>query len=84
MVNLKNAFSVKPLPKTKLGNAGYDNARENIDPHIRTKVVSSREIVTGDHGLAAKDMVINVCYGTGDPPAASTTTEGTLFLKYAA
>jgi len=37
-----------------------------------------------DHGTAATDMLVNVCYGTGDPPAANTTTEGTLFIKYTA
>jgi hypothetical protein len=37
-----------------------------------------------DHGTASTDQVINVCYGTGDPPTASTTTEGALFIKYTA
>jgi len=40
--------------------------------------------VAADHGAAATDQIINVCYGTGDPPAANTTTEGTLFIKYTA
>lgn len=38
--------------------------------------------VADDHGAAATDMVVNVCYGVGAPPAAATTTEGALFLKY--
>ena len=38
--------------------------------------------VAADHGPAATDMVINVCYGTGDPPAANTTTEGAVYIKY--
>ena len=37
-----------------------------------------------DHGSAATDSIINVCYGTGNPPAANTTTIGTLFVKYTA
>lgn len=38
-----------------------------------------------DHGAAATDEVVNVCYGTSDtPPTASTTTEGTLYIQYAA
>jgi hypothetical protein len=41
-------------------------------------------VVVGDHGTASTDQVVNVCYGTGDPPTASTTTEGTIFLKYTA
>ena len=40
--------------------------------------------VAGDHGSAATDQIVNVCYGTGDPPSAATTTEGTLFIKYTA
>ena len=30
--------------KVSIGQAGYDNSRENIDPHIKTKVVSTKEI----------------------------------------
>lgn len=37
-----------------------------------------------DHGTAATDQIVNVCYGTGDPPTASTTTEGTIYVKYTA
>lgn len=40
--------------------------------------------VAADHGAAATDQVINICYGTGEPPDADTTTEGTLFVKYVA
>jgi len=40
--------------------------------------------VAADHGTAATDQVINVCYGTGEPPTANTTTIGTLFVKYTA
>jgi len=44
----------------------------------------SAAIEAADHGAAATDQVVNVCYGTGDPPAANTTTEGTLYIKYTA
>lgn len=37
-----------------------------------------------DHGSAATDMLVNVCYGTGSPPTATTTTIGALFIKYTA
>lgn len=40
--------------------------------------------VAADHGTAATDQVVNVCYGTGSPPTANTTTIGTLFIKYTA
>ena len=35
-----------------------------------------------DHGTAATDMLVNVCYGTGAAPTASTTTEGAIYLTY--
>jgi len=41
-------------------------------------------IIADDHGAAATDQVVNVCYGTGDPPAAGTVTEGALYIKYVA
>lgn len=38
-----------------------------------------------DHGPAATDEVVNVCYGTSaTPPTASTTTIGTLYIQYTA
>lgn len=37
-----------------------------------------------DHGAAATDMLVNVCYGTGAAPAANTTTIGALYIKYVA
>lgn len=37
-----------------------------------------------DHGAAATDMLVNVCYGTGAAPAANTTTIGALYIKYIA
>ena len=38
-----------------------------------------------DHGAAATDMVINVCYGTSaTPPTATDTTIGTLYIQYTA
>ena len=40
--------------------------------------------VAADHGTAATDEIVNVSYGTGDPPAANTTTIGSLFVKYTA
>jgi hypothetical protein len=161
---------VRPTPR---GGEGYDNVREVIDPHVRTKVIDTQEIIQGgvsydlagmgggharqhainaaadhtgygdsvtksvgiaagtvaagdhnhtgvyapvlgaddnyvtdvekaalhvsgadvvlgvdcvaqDHGTAATDTIINVCYGTGAEPAANTTTEGTIYIKYTA
>jgi hypothetical protein len=47
-------------------------------------VNASGAITARDHGTAATDEVVNVCYGTGSPPAASSTTIGALFIKYVA
>jgi len=56
MVNLRSvskAFAGKPTQKaTQKGNAGFDNARENIDPHIKTKVVSTKELTLSDGSAA--------------------------------
>jgi hypothetical protein len=30
---------------TNAGDPGYDNVRENIDPHVRTKVIDTKEII---------------------------------------
>jgi len=40
--------------------------------------------VAADHGTAATDQIVNVCYGTGAAPTASTTTEGSLYIQYTA
>lgn len=41
-------------------------------------------VTARDHGAAAVDEIVNVCYGTGSPPVANTTTIGTLWIKYTA
>ncbi len=43
-----------------------------------------KQINARDHGTGSTDEVVNVAYGTGSPPAANTTTIGTLFIKYIA
>ena len=47
MVKVKNYFKPAPIQKGKLGQAGFDNPRENIDPHVKTKVISTQEIASG-------------------------------------
>lgn len=49
-----------------------------------TDTILGTDCVALDHGAAATDMVINVCYGTGDPPDPATMTEGALWVKHAA
>ena len=53
MVRLKDAFSSpKAVKATPKGAAGYDNARENIDPHVKTKSVSTKELTLSDGSAA--------------------------------
>lgn len=40
-------------------------------------------VYAADHAVSGHtDQIVNVCYGTGGPPTAMTTTIGTLFVKY--
>jgi hypothetical protein len=77
--NVDDAFLVNDANDTTTGTitaAGFNAGSGTIQ--------TTGTITTGDHGTAATDEVVNVCYGTGDPPTASTTTIGTLFVKYTA
>lgn len=50
---------LKPAPKpkqTQQGAAGYDNPRENIDPHVKTQVVTSKQGSMQDVPLQPKDI----------------------------
>jgi hypothetical protein len=49
---------------------------------IPTPTPTVGPIIAPDHGAGSIDEVVNVCYGTGAPPAANTTTEGTLYFQY--
>jgi hypothetical protein len=77
----------------KLGNIvedttpqlGGDLSTNGYDILFGTDTISGTgTIITGDHGTATIAQVVNVVYGTGAAPAANTTTEGTLFIKYTA
>lgn len=63
-----------------------DNETQEWDGTIKAKKLKgnlSEGTEASDHGTAATDMVVNVCYGTSaTPPTASTTTEGTIYVKY--
>lgn len=62
-----------------------DGVTSNIQTQLDAKTGSSGgTIVVDDHGTAATDEVINICYGTGAAPTASTVTEGGIFFKYVA
>ena len=54
---IANMFKTQPIPNSnKKGGVGYDNARENIDPHVKTKAINANEI-----------WVSNRIYHAGDP-----------------
>ena len=81
-----NKISYNSTASTKLGTI-----EESADVTDATNVVSSLSAATltgaltaADHGTAATDQVVNVCYGTGAAPTANTTTIGSLFVKYTA
>ena len=70
--------------------ADITSAGANIEDAVTKRHSANADTILGsdcvalDHVTAATDTVGNYCYGTGDPPAANTTTEGALFVKYTA
>lgn len=64
------------------GTQGYQGYQGPQGTSVSSPLPANCE--ASDHGTAATDMLINVCYGTGAAPTASTTTEGALYLQYTA
>ena len=58
-----------------------DHLGEHTGSH---SIILDSAAEAADHGTAATDQIVNVCYGTGAAPAANTTTEGALWIKYTA
>ena len=56
---------------TAKGNAGYDNPRENIDPHVKTQVIDTKEIV-GKSGNISETLSGAQFRVTGDNSSADT------------
>jgi len=75
-------FSSSGLMKTD-GAGAYSVVADTLHTQ-NTDTALGSGAVSKDHGTAATDQIVNVCYGTGSPPTANTTTEGTLFIKYTA
>lgn len=81
---------------TALGTANANDLNDitstgaNIEDAVTKKHSQNTDTALGsgavadDHGAAVTDQIVNVCYGTGDPPTANTTTIGTLWVKYTA
>lgn len=73
-----------------LGGRGDDDHTIYYNSTRHTKAVHDALLITTlgsgalakDHGTPATDMLVNVCYGTGSPPSAGSTTIGTIWLKY--
>lgn len=83
VIALVGVLSTLPLIKASpfmFQDRGID-ALEISKDAVEPKVA----LVARDHGTATVDEVVNVVYGTGaTPPGASTTTEGTLYVRYTA
>jgi len=66
----------------KQGDAGYDNIRENIDPHIRTRTISTKQF-DGELTFTGLGMVYGeICVEgnvTGDTVATATEIQ---FLRF--
>lgn len=77
---LKADASGLPIDATNTDADVSDAVTKKHAPNADTALGSGCE--AADHGAAATDQVVNVCYGTGAPPAANTTTEGTIYLTY--
>lgn len=68
-----------------VGGGGLANIVEDLTPQLGGDLdTNGFAIVAADHGTATSPQVVNVVYGTGSPPAAGTTPEGTLFIQYTA
>lgn len=83
------AGDVEEIACTAAGRALLDDAAATNQLATLGAAAIAGQVFTGavetaDHGTAATDQVVNVCYGTADPPTANTTTEGCLFIKYTA
>ena len=73
-----NVFKPKSVQKqVTVGMAGYDNPRENVDPHIKTKAISTKEITLSDGAAAGYVMndASGVLTGGHTATAGSAGTE---------
>lgn len=67
------------------GSDHEDVASNTSKRHTQnTDIVLGTGCVALDHGTASVDEIVNISYGTGSPPTANTTTEGSLFVQYIA
>jgi len=64
---------------TELGH--LSGVTDPIQSQLNNKLPVSGGAVTGDV-VPGQTKLVNVCLGTGSPPAASSVPRGTLFIKY--
>ena len=84
-VSIKNSLVVGTVSENNPSEALYVSGNQYLSGALAFgSGTTAGVLVVGDHGGAALDQVVNVCYGTGSPPAASSTTIGALFVKYIA
>ena len=79
-------FGAAPvITTTDAGTITFKALTTTILTLAKTLITATVSLVARDHGTAATDEVVNVCYGTSaTPPTASTTTEGALYIQYTA
>jgi hypothetical protein len=64
---MKDPFRATYRPPTKRGAAGYDNPRENIDPHLKTQAFSTSEMVAKTGVFSGNLTALNLSgTNTGD------------------
>ena len=83
MSNSNNLFApTRGVKQAAKGSAGFDNARENIDPHVRTKAISTKEVTLSDGSVAGyvKNDANGVLSG-GNAGSAAGAVEGTAVLS---
>ena len=80
--------------KLVIGSTIIDDPSEALHVTGNQKLTGSLDVDTnlnvdgyievGDHSTPTSARVVGIVYGTGEPPAASSTPIGTLFVKYTA
>lgn len=49
---------------------------------VSLKNTLTSAVKAAPHGTASLPQLVNVCYGTGEPPAVDSVPEGTIFIRY--
>jgi len=81
-----DAVALNTAKISYIGTASTQLAAVVASAHAQnTDTALGVSCLSADHGTAATDMIVNVCYGTSaTPPTANTTTIGSLYVQYTA